>query len=85
MVYSYDKRAIQPLAAVQEYRNYVVSTTNDHHHFHHHRAAVPSTSSPVLRCRLPDHVAPVFVQVVSPPLGWSPLSYFLVISMFSEW
>ena len=26
-----------------------------------------------------DHVAPVFVQVVSPPLGWSPLSSFLVI------
>ena len=28
---------------------------------------------------LPDHVTPVFVQVVSPPLGWSLLSPFLVI------
>ena len=28
---------------------------------------------------LPYRVAPVFVQVVSPPLGWSPLSSFLVI------
>ena len=28
---------------------------------------------------LPDRVAPVFVQVFSPPLGWSPLSSFLVI------
>ena len=28
---------------------------------------------------LPDRVAPVFVQIVSPPLGWSPLSSFLVI------
>ena len=28
---------------------------------------------------LPYPVAPVFVQVVSPPLGWSPLSSFLVI------
>ena len=26
-----------------------------------------------------NRVAPVFVQVVSPPLGWSPLSSFLVI------
>ena len=34
---------------------------------------------PVLCCHLPYRVAPVFVQVVSPPLGWSPLSYFLVI------
>ena len=30
-------------------------------------------------CPLPYRVAPVFVQVVSPPLGWSPLSSFLVI------
>ena len=33
----------------------------------------------VLCCRLTYRVAPVFVQVVSPPLGWSPLSSFLVI------
>ena len=33
----------------------------------------------VLCCPLPYRVAPVFVQVVSPPLGWSPLSSFLVI------
>ena len=32
-----------------------------------------------LYCALPYRVAPVFAQVVSPPLGWSPLSYFLVI------
>ena len=38
----------------------------------------PILSYPVLRCPLPDRVAPVFVQVVSSPLGWSPLSYFLV-------
>ena len=40
---------------------------------------MPSPSYPVLCCPLPDRVAPVFVQVVSPPLGWSPLSPFLVI------
>ena len=34
---------------------------------------------PVLCCPLPYRVAPVFVQVVSPPLGWSPLSSFPVI------
>ena len=34
---------------------------------------------PVLCCPLPYRVAPVFVQVVSPPLGWSPLSAFPVI------
>ena len=28
---------------------------------------------------MPDHVAKVFVQVLSPPLGWSPLSSFLVM------
>ena len=33
----------------------------------------------LLCCPLPYRVAPVFVQVVSPPLGWSPLSSFLVI------
>ena len=31
-----------------------------------------SPNDPVLCCPLPCHVAPVFVQVVSPPLGWSP-------------
>ena len=30
-------------------------------------------------CQIVWRVAPVFVQVVSPPLGWSPLSSFLVI------
>ena len=30
-------------------------------------------------CHLPDRVAPVLVQFVSPPLGWSPLSSFLFI------
>ena len=38
-----------------------------------------SRNDPVLCCPLPYRVAPVFVQVVSPPLGWSPLSSFLVI------
>ena len=38
-----------------------------------------SPNDPVLCCPLPYRVAPVFVQVVSPPLGWSPLSSFLVI------
>ena len=40
--------------------------------------SVPSPK-PVVCCSLPDRVAPVFAHVVSPPLGWSPLSYFLVI------
>ena len=40
---------------------------------------MPSPSWPVLCCPQPDRVAPVFVQVVSPPLGRSPLSSFLVI------
>ena len=31
-----------------------------------------------MRCALPDRVSPVFIQVVSSPLGWSPLSSFLV-------
>ena len=35
---------------------------------------MPSPSLP----GLPDHVAQVFVQVVSPPFDWSPLSSFLV-------
>ena len=38
-----------------------------------------SPNYPVLCCPLPYRVAPVFVQVVSPPLGWSPLPSFLVI------
>ena len=38
-----------------------------------------SPNCSVLCCPLPYRVAPVFVQVVSPPLGWSPLSSFLVI------
>ena len=33
----------------------------------------------ILRSPLPDRVARVFVQVVSPPLGWSYLSLFLVV------
>ena len=40
---------------------------------------MPSPSYPVLCFPLPYRVAPVFVQVVSPPLGWSPLSSFLVM------
>ena len=36
-------------------------------------------NDPVLCCPLPYRVAPVFVQVISPPLGWSLLSSFLVI------
>ena len=39
--------------------------------------SMPSPSEPVLLCPLPYRVAPVFVQVVTSPLGWSPLSYFL--------
>ena len=38
-----------------------------------------SPNDPVLCCPLPYRVAPVFVQVVSPPLGWSPSTSFLVI------
>ena len=41
--------------------------------------SMPSPNYPVLCCPLPYRVAPVFVQVVSPPLGWSPLSSFLAI------
>ena len=41
--------------------------------------SMSSPNDPVLCCPLPYRVAPVFVQVVSPPLGWSPLTYFLVI------
>ena len=38
-----------------------------------------SPSYPISCCPLPYRVAPVFVHVVSPPLGWSPLSPFLVM------
>ena len=38
-----------------------------------------SPNDPVLCCPLPYRIAPVFVQVVSPPLGWPPLTSFLVI------
>ena len=41
--------------------------------------SMSSPNDPVLCCPLPYRVAPVFVQVVSPPLGWSPLMSFLVI------
>ena len=41
--------------------------------------SMPSPNYPVLCCPQPYRVAPVFVQVVSPPLGWSPLPSFLVI------
>ena len=40
---------------------------------------MPSPNDTVLGCPLPYRVAPVFAQVVSPPLGWSPLLYFPVI------
>ena len=40
---------------------------------------MPSSNYLVLCCPPSCRVAPVFVQVVSQPLGWSPLSYFLVI------
>ena len=41
--------------------------------------SMSSPNYPVLCCPLPYRVAQVFVQVVSPPLGWYPLSSFLVI------
>ena len=41
--------------------------------------SMSSPNYPVLCCPLPYRVAPVFLQVVSPPLGWSLLSSFLVI------
>ena len=41
--------------------------------------SMSSPNEPVLCCPLPYRVAPVFVQVVSPRFGWSPLSSFLVI------
>ena len=46
---------------------------------------MPSPNYHVLCCPLPYRVAPVFVQVVSPPLGWwSPLSSFLVIQVVTR-
>ena len=66
------------------------SSHHRHHHHHHHWAAVvsrgwakASACYPVLCCPLPDRVTPVFVQVVSPLLGWSLLSSFLVI--WTKW
>ena len=41
--------------------------------------SMSSPNDPILCCALPYRVAPVFVQVVSPLLGWSPLSSFPVI------
>ena len=41
--------------------------------------SMPSPSHSVFCCPLPYRVAPVFVQVISPPFGWSPLSSCLVI------
>ena len=41
--------------------------------------SVLSPNQPVLCCPLPYRVTPVFVQVVSLPLGWSPLLSFLVV------
>ena len=45
--------------------------------------SMPSPKDPVLCCPLSYLVAPVYVQVVSPPLGWSPchriLSYGLQV------
>ena len=40
--------------------------------------SMPSPNCPVLCCPQPYRVAPVFVQVVSPPLGWPPLSSFFL-------
>ena len=40
---------------------------------------MPSPNDPILCCPLPYRVAPVFVKVISPPLGLSPLTSFLVI------
>ena len=41
--------------------------------------SMPSPNYPLLCFPLSYRVAPVFVYVVSPPLGWSPLPSFLVI------
>ena len=40
---------------------------------------MPSPKYPVLCCPLPYRVAPIFVQVVYPPLDLSPLSSLLII------
>ena len=48
------------------------------------RQHVVSKLACLVRCPLPDRIAPVFVQVFSPPLGWSPLSSFLVIWSTSD-
>ena len=42
---------------------------------------MPPPSYPILRSPLPDRVVPVFVKIVSPPLGCSPSSYFLVVCL----
>ena len=47
--------------------------------------SMPSPNHPVLCCPLPYRIAPVFVQAVSPPLGWSPLSYFPVAWSTKWW
>ena len=41
--------------------------------------SMSAPNDPVLCCPLPYRVAPIFVQVVSPPIGWAPLTSFLVI------
>ena len=41
--------------------------------------SMPPPNYPVLCFPLPYRAAPVFVKVVCPPLGWSPLSYFRVV------
>ena len=62
--------------------------THDNIHHHHLVAVVSRGCAKASASRLqvslsgavlPDCVAPVFVQVVSPPLGWSPLSCFLFV------
>ena len=66
----------------------MITAAKVHHHSSLGSRCVPwlgeglsmsSPNDPVLCCPLPYRVAPVFVQVVSPPLGWSPLTSFLVI------
>ena len=44
---------------------------------------MPSPNVPVLCCPVPDRILPVFTQVVSPPIGWAPLPYFLVVGLWS--
>ena len=45
---------------------------------------MPSPNYPVLCCPLSYRVAPVFVQVVCPLLGWSPLSSFLGLQVVTR-